>query len=50
MELAMQFSSNDKTAGSNRVKDLQDFNSQSSATQSEKKIVFMIAAIKKMFI
>ena len=36
MELAMQIISNDKTVRGNTVQYLEDFNSQSSATQAKK--------------
>ena len=49
MELAKHTISNDKTVRSDTVKDLKDFNSQSSATQAKKgeQLVSMIPAIKK---
>ena len=50
MELAMEIISNDQTI-SETVKDLKDFNSQSSSTQAKKReqIVSMMPAIKKAF-
>ena len=51
MEIAMQFISNDKIVGNNRVQDLKDFNSQSLSTPAKKReqIVSMMPAIRKAF-
>ena len=51
MELAMEIISNDQTIRSETVKDLKDFNSQSSSTQAKKReqLVSMMPAIKKAF-
>ena len=47
----MQIISNDKTARSNSVNDLKEFNNQSLATQTKKgeQLVSMMPAIKKTF-
>ena len=51
MELAMQFFSNDKTVRNDTTQDLNDFNSQSLATQAKKgeQLVSVMPAIKKAF-
>ena len=51
MELAMQIISNDKTVRNDTVQDLEEFNSQSLATQAKKgeQLVSMMPAIKKAF-
>ena len=50
-ELAIQIIFNGKTVGSNTVKDLKDFNSQSLSTQAKKgkQMVSLMPAIKKAF-
>ena len=52
MELTMQILSNDKTARSDRVQDLKEFNSQSLSTEAKEgeHIVSMMPAIKKLLI
>ena len=52
MELAMQLSSNDKTARNDTIQDLKEFNQQSLTTQAKKgeQLVSMMPAIKKLLI
>ena len=51
LDLAMQIICNDQTVRSNTVQDLNDFNSQSLATQAKKReqLFSMMPAIKKAF-
>ena len=51
MELAMLFTSNDKTVRSDTVQDLKEFNSQSLWTRAKKQeqLVSMMPAFKKAF-